>query len=116
MVWRWEKIIDKVFAGQVPDEAAHFEFEPGLDWGESCLIPTVEILLAVAEKLPCDYLPGSSTVSRWSERYLGLYDREIDSWEPSPGYKEERRQVIVETFTRLLRLVESRSEDGPDDV
>jgi hypothetical protein len=43
--------------------------------------------------------------------YLGLYDGQIDGWDPSPGYKEERRQVIAEMFARLLRLVESRSED-----
>lgn len=110
MVGRWEQIIDKVLAGEVPEEAAPFGFRPGLDLGESCLIPTVEILLAVAEKLPCDYLPSREKVARWAEQYLRLYDGEIDGWDPSPGHKEERRRVLAETFARLSGLVESRSE------
>jgi hypothetical protein len=112
MVSRWEKVIDTVLSGEVPDEAARLEFKPGLDLGESCLIPTVEIISAVAENLPCDYLPSPEKIVRWAEQYLGLYDSQIDGWDPSPGYKEKRRQVIAETFAGLFRLVESRSE-GP---
>jgi hypothetical protein len=110
VVSRWEKLIDKVLAGEVPDEAVPLEFKPGLDLGESCLIPTVEIICAVAENLPCDYLPSREKIVRWAEQYLGLYDSQIDGCDPSPGYKEKRRQVIAETFARLLRLVKSRSE------
>jgi hypothetical protein len=116
MVLFWEQIIDQVLAGRAPREAAHFDFAPSLDLGESCLMPTVEIMLAVAEKLPCDYLPSPETVARWSEEYLRLYDHEIDGWDPSPGHKEERRQVIVDTFSRLRRLVESRSRGSEKDT
>jgi hypothetical protein len=110
MVGRWEQLIDMVLANQAPDEAAPLEFKPGLDLGENCLIPTVEIICAVAENLPCDYLPSREKVVQWAEHYLGLYDGQIDGCNPSTGYKEKRRQVIAETFARLLRLVESRSE------
>jgi hypothetical protein len=110
MVGRWEQIIDQVLAGQMPDEAELLGFHPGLDVGENCLIPTIEIILAAAEKLPCDYLPSAEKVSRWSEQYLQLYDHEINSWDPSPGHKEERRRVVAETFARLLQLVRSRLE------
>jgi hypothetical protein len=112
-VGRWEKMVEKLIAGELPDEAAALEFYPGLDACEACLMPTVELLIVVAEKLDPDYLPAVETVERWRSQYLSLFDREIGSWDASPEFEAERRSIIDATFGRLLTIVRSRSDDKP---
>jgi hypothetical protein len=48
--------------------------------------------------------PNKSTVQNWKDKYLAIWDAEIDSLSPMPGFKEQRRKVIIETFDRLLNL------------
>ena len=76
-------------------------------------MPTVELLIVVAEKLDPDYLPAVETVERWRSQYLSLFDREIGSWDASPEFEAERRSIIDATFGRLLTIVRSRSDDKP---
>ncbi len=76
-------------------------------------MPTAEVMIAVAEKLECDYLPEPATSSKWLERVLHLYDTEgFADW----GSGDERRQAIVETFARLSKVVEARVDsDAPSE-
>jgi hypothetical protein len=112
MIYRWELIIETILSGGLPEEVAALSIQPGIAAGEACLLPTIEIIIAVGEKLPCDYLPIPEKVTKWSEQYLNMYDKEIDSWDPAPDFKEERRQVIAGTFERLQKLVRGRSAES----
>lgn len=112
MVARWERVIDRALAGESTEEVAAFRFAPGFEALDGAILPTVEILVAVAEKLPCDHLPGPSRVARWSSRALRIYDAEIDRWDPDEDYKVERRSVIEATFARLAELVADRDDEA----
>jgi hypothetical protein len=113
IVGRWERLVETLLAGGTPQEAADYELDLRLDIYEACLMPTVEILIAVAERLQPDYLPTPETVERWRMQYLSLFDREVGKWDARPEYKAERRGVIATTFDRLLTIVRSRSCGGP---
>lgn len=68
--------------------------------GEGVLVPSVAILLLLCEH--CAAAPPRPDVAgRWKRQYLTIFDDQIDSLEPAPGYKQERRQVIEDTFRRL---------------
>jgi hypothetical protein len=82
-VGHWEQIVEKLLANEIPPEPGALEFLPGLDACEACLIPTVEIIIAVAERLEPDYLPTQTAVERWRNQYLSLFDREIVGWQVS---------------------------------
>lgn len=64
---------------------------------EGMLMPSVE-MLTILPGAP----PPAADVEGWKTRYLALYDEQIDYLEPADGYKEERRQVIVSTFDKLI--------------
>ena len=112
MVYRWEQLITALLNGAIPEEAADFQFDIRLDTCEACVMPTVEIILAVAERLGPDYLPASETVEKWRSEYLSLFDRESGSWDAGPRHEAERRKVIETTFDRLLAITRSRSGGG----
>jgi|SRR6185369_10317077 len=79
-----------------------FEAGAGLDEeGESELMPTVELLVILAEQCPAAP-PKPEEVKTWKKRYLKTYDSEIDDLDPQEGFKEERRAVIEQTFDRLI--------------
>jgi hypothetical protein len=107
-VYQWERLIEALLAGDTPGEAAEFRCDLRLETCEACLMPTIEVLLTVAERLDPDYLPAVATVERWRAQYLDLFDREIGALGDVPGFAEERREVIEATFGRLLSLVRSR--------
>ena len=68
--------------------------------GEAVVVPTVQIISVLVEH--CQAAPPEpAVVSVWRDKYLAIYDAQIDGMDPVPGYKEERRQVIVETFAKL---------------
>lgn len=48
--------------------------------------------------------PPKEDVLAWQEQVISTYDDEIDDLAPDEAYKVERRQVIVDTFARLLAL------------
>jgi hypothetical protein len=52
-------------------------------------------------------MPEAETVEGWRDKYLAVWDGYIDGLEPKPGFKEERRAVIVESFDRLIALCRS---------
>jgi hypothetical protein len=108
IVGRWEQIVDRLLAGEVPEEAAGFEFAPGLDTIDGAVMPTIEILITVAERLECDYLPGPEKVARWAAECLRVYDAEIGICDVDADFRVRRRQVLAETFDRLASVVRRR--------
>jgi hypothetical protein len=117
MVTVWERVINHGLAGELEEAAAYFGPEaepysqPGQEAVDRLVMPTVEIMTAVAEKFECEYLPSSDKVAEWSAAALRIYDEEGHlGWGPD----DDRRRVIAATFDRLLRLVEVQSEPGPN--
>lgn len=69
--------------------------------GEAVLVPTVEIIAILCEQCGA-YPPEESVVSEWRDRYLQIYDDQIEGLEPRGKFGAERRAVIEQTFERLL--------------
>ena len=116
MVNVWERIIDHVLAGEMKEAVAYFgpDASPfrsqGQDAIDEIVMPTTEIMIAVAERFECDYLPSPEKVSGWAAEALRVFDVEgVDAWDGS----EERRQAIAETFDRLSRIVERQADESP---
>jgi hypothetical protein len=116
MVSVWERIIDHALAGEMKELAVYFgpEARPLSERGQeaidSVVMPTAEVMIAVAERFECDYLPSPEKVSGWAAEALRVFDAEGgDDWDDTP----ERRRVIEEIFDRLLRIVERRADEGP---
>jgi hypothetical protein len=108
MVGRWETIVDRLLAGEVPEEVAVFQFAPGLDTIDGSVMPTVEIRIAVAERLECDYLPGPEKITRWAAECLRVYDAEVGSCDVDADFAAQRRQTLAQTFDRLAGVVRRR--------
>jgi hypothetical protein len=112
----WERIIDHALAGESREVAAYFgpgakpRFVPGQDAIHVLVMPTVEVMIAVAERLPCEYLPGPEKESRWTAESLCTFDAGgPDAWDDAG----ERRRNIAGTFDRLLRAVSERAGERP---
>lgn len=108
LVESWEQLVDKLLRGEIPEDLASVEQEPGLDTCEECVMPTIEVLIVVAERLKPDYLPAPESIERWRLQYLHLFDRECHIWDAGAEFEAERRAVIDTTFGRLLELARSR--------
>lgn len=89
------------FIGRIETCLADEELSRLDEDGESILMPSVEILALLCEQFRARP-PEESRVKEWKEKYLQIYDEEIDGLEPAPGYKEERRKAIEATFDRLI--------------
>ena len=72
--------------------------------GEDILMPSVELLALLYETYGGTF-PEPATVRSWRDLYLTGYDGYIDSLSPRPGYKEERRRAIEQTFDRLEKVI-----------
>ncbi len=70
--------------------------------GESELIPSVAIISILCEN--CNGAPPTQEkIKQWRGRYLLIFDKQIDLLGPDKNYKKERRQVIEDTFNKLLK-------------
>jgi Domain of unknown function (DUF4259) len=67
----------------------------------------IELLWLIGQHVRLS-LPTAETVAYWRDEYLAVWDRHIDGLTPVPGFKEERRAVIVESFDRLIALCRSQ--------
>ena len=75
-----------------PEEHASFE-----------VMAAVEILAVLGEAVSA-HPPPSQLVEDCRDLCLRGWDEGIDKLSPKPGYKEERRAVIADTFERLLKV------------
>jgi len=74
--------------------------------GESMFMPSVELLALLCERYGIKP-PKPSVVLQWQHKYLGVYDRDIASFNPDEHFQVERRKVIESTFRWLMSLAES---------
>ncbi|MFN8555797.1 MAG: DUF4259 domain-containing protein [Dehalococcoidia bacterium] len=83
--------------------------------GESVLVPSVALLSLLSEHTGAAP-PSPELVREWREAYVAIFDEQIDHLDPAPGYKEARRQVIVDTFARLEARAREFSGDASADT
>jgi len=82
------------------------EGEANLDErGEEELVPNIAIISALCRELGAS-APERESITEWKEKYLQIFDEQIEDFEPEEGYAEERRRVIEETFDELLELAD----------
>jgi hypothetical protein len=74
--------------------------------GESFLMPSVEVLAFLVERYDAAP-PKPAAVRQWHEKYLAVYDKEIQTLKVTPEFKTARRKVIEKTFRWLESLAES---------
>lgn len=100
-----EQYIERIFSGDTPEQLAKMDF---FDMGESYLVPTVDIILALHKAFNSDYLPKPSVVLTWKNEYIKRINEILNDVLPDPGSQEwfqnDRRPVIESTFNNLLEL------------
>ena len=74
--------------------------------GESLLMPSVEVLALLCERYNAPP-PRPATIRGWRDKYLTVFDSDIDALEASDEYNTGRRKVIESTFRWLESLSES---------
>ena len=84
-------------------DAARLELDED---GETLLMPSVELLALLCERYNAEP-PRPNLVRQWRDKYLEVYDRDIDRLAPSPEFKAGRRKAIEKTFRWLESLAES---------
>ena len=78
--------------------------------GESLFMPSVEVLALLCERYDVAP-PRPAKVRQWHEKYLAVYDRDIDSLGLPASFKTARRKVIEKTFRWLEGLAETYWEE-----
>ena len=74
--------------------------DPDLGEGEGKVLPSVAIIQLLSEH--CSAAPPKpEQVERWRQRYLHIYDEQIDDFEPEPKFKSARREIISRAFQKL---------------
>jgi len=71
--------------------------------GESMFMPSVELLALLCERYDVTP-PKPSSILGWQQKYLSVYDRSIDKYNPDKAFKAARRKVIEKTFRWLMSL------------
>lgn len=71
--------------------------DPDLVEGESMVLPTIAIMQLLSEHTGAAP-PKPERIEKWQEKYLAVFDAQIDDFEPEGVYKGKRREVIARTF------------------
>ena len=72
----------------------------GVDEFLNEIMPKIAVLAVLVEQC-LKTGPRLAVVRDWRERFVGLYDREIDKLALSSDFKDERRATISNTFASL---------------
>jgi hypothetical protein len=86
--------------------ASEHGMEPDED-SSTVMVCNVELMCLIGRRVGISMVKAAA-VESWKEAYLKVWDGYIDGLKPVPGFKEERRAVIVETFDRLIELCRQR--------
>lgn len=77
--------------------------------GETAFMPLAGIILTL-----CDHLgaapPEPKTAAEWKDRYLQIFDEQIDEYVPDEDFQTARRAEVEETLSELLRLAKEYEE------
>lgn len=88
---RWHRTIEKTLR------------DGRLDVAEGIVMPLVALMVSIEPMAP----PEASVVADWRRRYIALFDAQIRTLDPAPGYAKQRRAAIVKTFDALAAKVDA---------
>lgn len=88
-----EQRVEESFEGDYED----WSLDEG---GEEYVMPTIAIIEAMCREFHAPP-PRPETVAGWRDKYLEIFDAQIDDLAPAEDYKTARRQVIAATFASL---------------
>src|SRR2546430_13476583 len=71
------------------------------------LMCNIELIWLIGKHVGLSILEAPK-VEEWKAKYLAAWDGYINGLDPKPGFKEERRGVIVDSFDRLASLCRSQ--------
>jgi hypothetical protein len=80
------------------------EIEPDEYWGVAVPANLELLSLLARQGYVGASLPGAEVVEGWKKTYMAVWEGCIDGLAPSPGYKDERRTVLIRTFDELAEL------------
>jgi len=86
------------------------EIEPDEYWGVAVPANLELLSLLARQGYVGASLPEAEVVEGWKKTYMAVWEGCIDGLTPSPGYKDERRTVLIRTFDELADL--RRKEDS----
>lgn len=83
--------------------------EPDEYWGVAvpCQLELLHVLIRAGHTSDTPLRP--ELVEKWKTHFMAVWERTIDELEPSRGYKEERRAVLVRTFDQLAGAAAERA-------
>jgi hypothetical protein len=76
------------------------------DLGESHIIPHIDIISTLVERYKSSPYITTEEARKWKQDYLTTFDNNIHQYSDSPEYITERREVVIETFDKLLSVIE----------
>jgi hypothetical protein len=82
------------------------------DFGESHIVANIDILITLFQHYRSYPSMNLEEIAKWKQDYLSTYDRTIHEYSDSIEYINQRRQVIIDTFDQLYRII--RDEWGDD--
>jgi hypothetical protein len=74
-----------------------------------CNLEIIAQMMDVFDSSICT-LPKPSVLERWKNTYLNIWDGCIDELEPDPDWKQSRREVLGQTFDRMLEYSKAQHE------
>ncbi|MFJ9555375.1 DUF4259 domain-containing protein [Nocardiopsis sp. NPDC101807] len=100
-----DRLVAEVSEAMAGDPVA---IEPDEYWGVTvpCNLELLYVLALAGHTSDRPLRP--ETVEGWKRDFMAVWERTIDGLEPSPGFKEERRAVLVRTFDRLAGVAARR--------
>ncbi|MFH8469077.1 DUF4259 domain-containing protein [Streptomyces sp. NPDC017991] len=78
--------------------------EPDEYWGVAVPADLELLSLLARQGYVGASLPEADVVEGWKRTYMEVWEGSIDGLEPSSGYKDARRAVLIRTFDELAEL------------
>lgn len=102
-----DRLVDEVAEAMAGDPVA---IEPDEYWGVAvpCHVELLDVLTRAG--YTSDRTLHPAVVAEWKQHFMAVWEQTIDGLEPAPGYREERRSVLVKTFDRLAEAATEQSQ------
>jgi hypothetical protein len=96
------EVVDRMVRQVEETVASEHGMDPD-EWDSARVMASIDLMWVIGRHAGLSMMEAA-TVEMWKHEYLAVWDGYVDGLQPKPGFKEERRKVIVETFDRLIAL------------
>lgn len=80
------------------------------EWDGDIVPCRIELLCVMAENGMAPRWPDLQELQQWKQIYLREWDGSIDELDPDEDYRRDRRETLVATFDRMLKLAAASAE------